>query len=190
MNVSLSLNLKAILAVTLVTINAIGVFGIVSSRRDAEMLALQELRLQGTANALSLEAALASRRADLAFLSQSSPLTNAPVLLTTRDPITTRWRRLDIESSLLMFLEAHPEVERLVIRDSRGVPLVASGRRDGAPVLLRAEEYQKPAAAQSGYMVGSWPLGSSGGAPGILEAVHDVPRLLRIAVPGMSSQFT
>jgi len=178
-----------VLALALIIINAIGVWGIVSSRHNAETLAFEELRLQAKANALSLESVLASRRGDFIFLSQSPPLANARALLTTKDLITRKWGRLDVEGSLLLFLVAHPEVERLVIRDSQSLPLVVAGRRDGAPVLLPVQEYTKPTPPQMGSLAGSWPLRSSEDQPGSLETVLDVSALLKIAVPGMSSAF-
>jgi signal transduction histidine kinase len=179
----------AILLAALLIINAAAVWGIVSSRRSAESLALQDLRLQTMAHARSLEAVLSSRRGDFIFLSQSSPLADAPSSLASRDPISRRWGRLDIEGSLLFFLAAHPEVERLVIRDSNLRPLVAAGRRDEAPVLLSTRDYLEPAAPKDGYLVGSWPLGSSSEDRGKLEAVLHVADLLKIAAPGIGPQF-
>ena len=98
----------------LAAINAVAVWSILASRRSAEAVALQDLRLQATAYARSLEAVLSSRRGDFIFLSQSSPLSNAPSLGSSGDPMMRRWGRLDIEGSLLLFLAAHPEVERVV----------------------------------------------------------------------------
>ncbi len=179
-----------ILALALITINAIGIWDIVSSRRNADSLALEELKLQAKANALSVEAVIFSRRGDFVFLSQSSPLATAPTALTVKDPIARKWGRLEIEGSLLLFMVAHPEVERLVVRTPQSSPLVVAGRRDGAPVLLPIHGFEKPTPPQRGLLVGSWPLGSAAGQQGTLEAVLDVSSLLQIAVPAMSSQFS
>ena len=177
-----------LLALALITINSIGVWDIVSSRHSVETLAIDELKLEVKANALSVEAVLASRRGDFIFLSQSKPLAAAPALLADENPIARRWGRLDVEGSLLLFLVAHPEVERLVIRDAHSAPLVAAGRRGGAPVLLPPGECSVPASSGPGVLVGSWPLG--GGVAGTLEAVLDVASVVRTAVPGMSPQFS
>jgi signal transduction histidine kinase len=184
-----TVKVTAILLAALVIINAAAVWGIVSSRRSAENLALQDLRLQTMAHARSLEAVLSSRRGDFIFLSQSPPLADAPSSLANRDPMSRRWGRLDIEGSLLFFLAAHPEVERLVIRDSNLRPLIVAGRRDEAPVLFPIQNYLEPAVSREGYLVGSWPLGSAAEDRGRLEAVLHVEDLLKIAAPGIGSQF-
>jgi signal transduction histidine kinase len=184
-----SIKVMTVLGLALVVINAIGIWDIVSSKRNAETLALQELKLQAMANALSIESILSSRRGDFIFLSQSKPIGDAPSVLSDENPITRRWGRLDVEGSLLLFLVAHAEVERLIIRDSRSRPLVVAGRRDGAPVLLPAREYIEPARSREGILVGSWPLRAAQGEPGTLETVMDVTALLKTAVPGLSPQF-
>ncbi len=184
-----SVKVMAILLAALLIINAAAVWGIVSSRRSAESLALQELRLQTLAHARSIEAVLSSRRGDFIFLSQSSPLAEAPSAVSHRDLISRRWGRLDIEGSLLLFIAAHPEVDLLVIRNSRQQPLVVAGRRKEAPVLLPVGDFTNPTAPRDGLLVGSWPLGSSTGERGSLEAVLDVADLLKIAAPGMGPQF-
>ena len=181
----------SVVFLALVLINVVAVWGILSSRRSAQALAMEDLRLQTTAYARSLEAVLSSRRGDFIFLSQSPPLANAPVSLAANDPIAVRWRRLDIEGSLLLFLAAHPEVVRLVLRDSGGQPLVAAGRREGAPVLLPARDYPRSARSGDGCLVGSWPLRASvGDNPGELETVVEISKLLEIAVPGMGQQYS
>ncbi len=184
-----SVKVMAILLAALLIINAAAVWGIVSSRRSAESLALQDLQLQTLAHARALEAVLSSRRGDFIFLSQSSPLADAPSSLANRDPVSRRWGRLDIEGSLLLFIAAHPEVDLLVIRDSHLEPLLVAGRRNEAPALLPAKDYVQPAGPRDGYLVGSWPLGSLGGDRGRLEAVLDVADLLKIAAPGIGPQF-
>src|SRR5262245_26060976 len=114
------LSIKAMtgLLLALLLINAVTIWELVSSFRSVEDIAYQDLRLQTMANAKSLEAVLASRRGDFIFLSQSPPLADAPVSLSAKNPISRKWSRLDIEGSVLLFLVAHPDVDRLVIRDS------------------------------------------------------------------------
>lgn len=184
-----SVKVMIVLLAALLIINAAAVWGIVSSRRSAESLALQDLRLQTMAHARSLEAVLSSRRGDFIFLSQTSPLADAPFSLASSDPISRKWGRLDIEGSLLLFIAAHPEVELLVIRDSRLQPLVVAGRRKGAPALLPILDYREPLAPREGFLAGSWPLGSATEQRGRLEAVLGIADLLKIAAPGIGPQF-
>jgi len=185
-----SVKVMALLLAALLIINGAAVWGIVSARRSAESLALQDLQLQATAHARSLEAVLSTRRGDLIFLSRTSPLAEAPASLVNRDPVTLRWGRLDIEGSLLLFLAAHPEVTLLVIRDSRSRPLVVAGRHGNAPVLLPEKDFVRPAVSADGILAGSWPLGISEENRGRLEATLDVAELLKIAAPGIGPQFT
>ncbi|HYK90565.1 MAG TPA: histidine kinase dimerization/phospho-acceptor domain-containing protein, partial [Acidobacteriota bacterium] len=178
------------LALPLFAINAVGIWGIIASKRNAEALALEELRLQANANAMSVEAVLSSRRGDFIFLSQSPPLADALEELRNANPIARKWGRLDVEGTLLLFLAAHPEVERLVIRNSRSEPMVVAGRRDGAPVLLPIRESAERTPVTDGLLVSSWPLRAApSGQTGSLETVLNVSALLRVAVPGMPSQF-
>ncbi len=177
-----------VLFLALVIINMAAIWGIISARRSAEAIALQDLRFQTTAHARSLEAFLSSRRGDFIFLSQSSPLAGALSSLKSQDPITRKWGRLDIEGSLLLFLAGHPEVERLIIRDSLLQTLLASGRRGGAPALLPARELAEIPLKQEGLLVGSWPLRFSDGT-GSLVAVIDISTLLKYAVPGFGPPF-
>ena len=185
-----SVKVVALLLAALLIINSAAVWGIVSTRRSAEALALQDLQLQAVAHARSLEAVLSSRRGDFIFLSRTSPLADAPASLARRDPVSRRWGRLDIEGSLLLFLAAHPEVTLLVIRDAHERPLVVAGRRGGAPVLLPAKDFAEPAVSKDGSLAGSWPLGISEEYRGWLEATLNVAELLKIAAPGIGSQFS
>ncbi len=180
----------SVLVLALVVINAVAIWSIVSSRKSAEQIAIQDLALQTTAHARSLEAVLSSRRGDLIFLSQSPPIANALMLATSQDPVNQRWSRLDIEGSLLLFLAAHSEVIRMVIRDAQDRPILAAGQRDGAPALLPANEFPQPAHTGPGLLVGSWPIRSADSRPGKLETVLSVARLLETAVPGLGPQFS
>jgi len=176
-----------VLLLALVTINAAAVWVIVTSRKSAEAVAEKDLQLRVTANARSIEGILSSRRGDLIFLSQSSPLVNAPVSLSAPDPIARRRSRLDIESTLLLFMASHQELDRLVIRDGTGSPLVAVGRRESTPVLLDAKEYPDPEDPREGLLTGCWPVR---GTAGSLETIINVERLLSTAAPGIDPQFT
>ena len=177
------------LLLALLIINAAAVWVILASRRNAEGIVSKDFESQVVAHARAVEAALETRRGDFVFLSQSSPLANAPAVVSSPDPLTRRWGQLDIQGSLLLFLAAHPEVERLVVRDESGSAMTAAGRRDGVPVLLPARGIPDADARKQGRLVGTWPLRTGTGASGTLEAVVDVARLLRVAAPGIGPQF-
>src|SRR5262245_58201637 len=131
-----SIKVMTALIVALMLINAVAIWELISALGSAESIALQDLRLQTTAHARSLEAVLASRRGDFIFLSQSPPIGDALAFLSSKNPISRKWGRLDLEGSLLLFLVGHADVERLVIRDAASRPLMVAGRREGVPVLL------------------------------------------------------
>src|SRR5262245_17804104 len=112
-----TLRLVALPFAALLAINAAAAWQIFSSRRSARELTLRDQTLQTKADARTLEAVLASRRADLIFLSQSAPMSDALAVLADRNPMVSRWRRLDIQGTLLLFLGAHPEVATIRLSD-------------------------------------------------------------------------
>jgi signal transduction histidine kinase len=57
-------------------------------------------------------------------------------------------------------------------------------------VLLPAREYATPQRDSPGYLVGEWKLGAEDGYPGELETVVNISELLKVAAPGMGSQFS
>jgi signal transduction histidine kinase len=119
----------------MVAINVGGIGGIAMARRGLMEEAGRALELETAARARSIESALASTRADLAFLTGSPIFFGLETALGSRDPGEARWRRLDAEGSLLLFLRGHPEVTHLLARSQAGAPLVEAGRRGGVPVL-------------------------------------------------------
>jgi signal transduction histidine kinase len=118
-----------------VGINVAGITAITQARRAAREEAAKGLRLQTEAWARSLESALASIRADLAFLTGSPTFFGLEGAMASRDPALARFRRLEAEGALLLFLRAHPEVARLSARSAEDAVLVQAGRRGGVPVL-------------------------------------------------------
>ncbi len=172
--------LTAVLMVAVLAVNAAAVWGIVAARRSAQEAAQAELALSTAAHARSLEAVLATLRGDLIFLSQSPPLVRYPETAGEVDPLVRRWGRLDVEGTLLLFLQAHPAVERLVMRDPGGEVLAAAGRREGAPALLAPEAAGAPG-------VGGWPSEWPVGAPDQPSATLSVSigpdLLLALAAP-------
>lgn len=190
----------ALLLAVVLTVNGVAVWGILSARDEARAMALQELALQTDAHARALEAALATLRGDFIFLSYSPPLSRAPAAVAGEDPVTRRWSRLAIEGSLILFLEAHPSIERIQVRTVPGGTLVSAGRRQGMPVLLapRGELTADPDGA--GRLVrASWPIGAAAGdataraaepESGAIEALIDPLRLLASTAPGLAGRLT
>src|SRR5437773_2250536 len=135
--------LTGLLVAAILAINVAGLGGIALARRGALEEAERVLRLETAARARTLESLLASARADLAFLTSSPVFFGLESALASRDPRESRWRRLEAEGALLLFLRGHPEAARLAARSDRGAVLVAAGRRGGVPVLW------KPAAVEA-----------------------------------------
>ncbi len=127
--------LTAALAGAVVAINVAGIGTIAVARRGALDEAARSLRLETGARARSIESVLASTRADLAFMTGSPTFFGLETALGSRDPREVRWRRLEAEGALLLFLRGHPEVTHLLARSEEGAPLVEVGRRGGVPVL-------------------------------------------------------
>ena len=176
----------------LLAVNAVAVGGILSARDGARREALNELELQTEVHARSLEASLAGLRGDLLFLSQSPPLTRTLPSPARDDPMARRWRRLDVEGTLVLFLAAHPAVERLVVRDRERRATAVAGRRGGAPVVLSPTAAADPAAAAEATVAGRWPLSGvgGGGAEGVLEATVSLAAVLAEAAPGLEARLT
>ena len=183
-----TLRLVALPFAALLAINAAAAWQIFSSRRSARDLTFRDLTLQTQADARTLEAVLASRRADLIFLSQSAPLSDALAVLADRNPTVSRWRRLDIQGALLLFLAAHPEVATIRLSDERSEPVLAVGRRQGAPIVLSpASAGQAPDPGR--FFVGIWPLGPTAEQGGTIEAALDSTQLLATVAPGMAASY-
>lgn len=184
----------ALLLAVVLTVNGVAVWGILSAREEARGMALQELALQTDAHARALEAALATLRGDFIFLSYSPPLSRAPAALSGSDPVTRRWSRLAIEGSLILFLEAHPSVERIQVRTAPGGTLLSAGRRQGMPVLLPPRGELAAGSEGAGRLVRmTWPLGAIAGTAdgdgGAIEALVDPVRLLSSIAPGLGGRL-
>ncbi|HEV7499308.1 MAG TPA: hypothetical protein VGQ33_04850, partial [Vicinamibacteria bacterium] len=120
---------------TIVAVNAAGLWSIRAARRAAAEEAARLFRAGMDRRVGALEDLLAGTRADLVFLSGSPLVTN---VLGARDRTSTPQppaQRDVTESALLLFLRAHPEVTRLAVRNAAGEPLVLVGRRGGVPIL-------------------------------------------------------
>src|SRR5436190_22416153 len=135
--------LTAVAVLAAIAINVAGIGAIAVAQRGVVEEARRLLRLETEARAGALESVLASTRADLAFLTGSPVFFGLESALVSRDPREARWRRLEAEGALLLFLRGHAETAHLAARSDPGVVLVAAGRRGGVPVLW------KPAAVEA-----------------------------------------
>jgi signal transduction histidine kinase len=167
------------LAAGLLAINAFAIWEIVAAGRGARRQAERELELRTTGQGRALEALLANLRGDLVYLTRSAPLSSPASPRWSDDPVARRWRRLDLEGALLLFAEAHPAVEALVLRDGGEVRVVV-GRRAGVPLVLPAAEAASEEAT-AGLTRGEWALPGPGAAR--LEAWIEPGRLLRSIEP-------
>src|SRR5262245_12635255 len=139
--------LTAAVVVAAVAINLAGIGAIAVAQRGVFEETRRLLRLEAEARAGTLEGVLASIRADLAFLTGSPIFFGLESALGSRDPREARWRRLEAEGALLLFLRGHPEASHLAARSADGAVLVAAGRRGGIPVLWKPGDV--PAIAQA-----------------------------------------
>ena len=164
-----------------------GLGGIALARRGALEEAERVLRLETAARARTLESLLASARADLAFLTSSPVFFGLESALASRDPRESRWRRLEAEGALLLFLRGHPEVIHLLARSQKGEPLLEAARRGGVPVLWVSSTATRSAAPSRQVDAPGHPLTShftpkegerSVAGTVVLEATLDAARLL------------
>jgi len=118
-----------------VAINIAGIWSLAVARRGLQEDAGRLLNLETGERARGLEATLARTRGELAFMAGSPVLFDLESALGSRDPSLARWRRLEAEGAVLLFLRAHPEVMRAEVQGSGGRPLLEAARRGGVPVL-------------------------------------------------------
>lgn len=170
-------------------IQGLALWGILSAAEEAGRAARRDQALQVDAAARSLESALATRRNDLVLLTQTPPFRTALRDLGSTNPIARRWQRLEMESTLLLFLSGRPEIQWLSFQDGDHRPFLQVGRRDGAPVLLPLDPPLGSASEEnldSTLLFGSWPLGTEAGL-GSLRAAVDLGSLVseRAALGGL-----
>jgi len=135
--------LTAVAVLAVIAINLAGIGAIAVAQRGVMDEARRLLRLETEARAGGVESVLASTRADLAFLTGSPTFFGLESALVSRDPREARWRRLEADGALLLFLRGHPETARLMARSDRGTVLVAAGRRGGIPVIWNPAETER-----------------------------------------------
>jgi signal transduction histidine kinase len=131
--------LTVLSSTAVVAINLAGIWEIAEARRDLRHGSQRVLSLETTDLAHAIESRLAQARADLAFMTGSPVFFDLEAALESRNPTVARWRRLEAEGALLLFLRAHPEIMRAVIRSPRGQPLLEAARRGGIPVLWTSD---------------------------------------------------
>jgi signal transduction histidine kinase len=175
--------LTAFCVTAVVAINVAGISGIALARRGALDEAERFLRLETAGRARGMESLLASTRADLVFLTGSHVFRGLESALGSRDPRMARWRRLEAEGALLLFLRGHPEVTHLVARSTAGEPLIEAARRGGVPVLWMSSPSQgqersprKSVDPVQGPITGRWGRLDPGGIT--LETTLDAAKLL------------
>jgi len=184
---------------TVIAINLAGVGSIAVARRGALDEAERDLRLKTSASARAMESLLASSRADLAFLTGSPVFFGLSSALASRDPREARWRRLEAEGALLLFLRTHIEVTHLLARSDSGNPLVEAARRGGVPVLWRSPAASPLPAGRRGVDPAKRPITGAftfGAGPrslrqaATLEATVDAAKLLSFSQPLEDSSRT
>jgi signal transduction histidine kinase len=136
--------LTALAVAAVLAVNVAGVIEIAAARREALDEATQLLQLGTAGRAREIESILAGTRADLAFLTASSIFFDLESALASDDPTEARWRRLEAEGTLLLFLRGHPEVSHLVTHATDGKPLLEVARRGGIPVLWTSTDAEMP----------------------------------------------
>lgn len=176
-----------LLLLALLGLNGAAVAGLWAARHSAQEAALDDLRLQTLAQARALEVTLAALRGDLIFLTQAPPLGHGLIGFDSPDPTVRRWSRRDVEGAVLLFLETHAALDRLVVSDSAGRPQVVAGRREGAPILLRTEALANAAAPSS--FEARWRLGGTLADQGRLDIGLEPQRLLADAAPDFRGEL-
>ena len=176
------------LAILLLLINAIALLRIAGARQEAERVARAQHEATTTLDARAVAAACGSLRADFLFLANGLAQIGVPVRLADENAFVARWTRLDAEGRILVFLQAHREVERLVVTDAAGNPVVVTGRRGGAPILLPPATGTDVSAGSRRAKPFRWPIGSGAEPDAWLDAWVDPDRLLARAVPGATER--
>jgi signal transduction histidine kinase len=122
----------------LLAVNLVAVFGLVSSRRDVRAALAEQRALETRADARTFEALLAQLHADLAFLARTAPLATMAGLAASEeesDPVRRRWARLDVESSLLLFLQSRPAVRQVTVTAAEDELRAVARWEEGVPQL-------------------------------------------------------
>jgi signal transduction histidine kinase len=169
----------------LLAINGMAGAAVFLARRGAQQEAARGLALQTTIDARSVEAALADLRTDLVFVARSPTFARAVQGATEADPVAARWSRLDVETTLLLFLEGQSALGEITVGDAGGEARHRVGRSGGAPVVL------PPAAdgAARGDPSLRLEVGEPAAAGTVLEATLRPADLLAAMAPGVADRL-
>src|SRR5262245_46266125 len=133
--------LTGLCVAAVLAVNVAGIVEIAFTRRGARDEAARLFRLETAARAGSIESALSSSRADLAFLTGSSAISRLEGVdrgAESGDAAATR-SLVAAEAALLVFLHGHLEVKRLVVMKGKDRLFIETGRRGGVPILWLSE---------------------------------------------------
>jgi len=182
------LSAAVLLLVLIATINAVAIWGMISSRSSARTAALKELELQTLADVRAVETVFAALRRDLRFLAGSPPFSHLFSALEETDPMVRRWSRLEVEATLLLFLEGQPAIERLALVGPEGEVHLVAGRRAGVPVVL-AGDAAKPVVGAGDLVYGRWALSDTAAPMGWLEVWLDPRSAVTAANPELAGRI-
>jgi signal transduction histidine kinase len=163
-------------------VNALAIAGVVSARKSAHEAAVQDLRLQTEANAVALEAVVAALRRDLVGLARA-PAVHALLVAFDGDTDASAAARAAAERAVTTFVQGHPSVVAIALRDNSGSPLVLAARRDGAVVVLPAASDPPAPIAAPELIVAQLPVAGRVRERGLLEVWVARHLLVEAAAP-------
>ena len=133
--------LTGLCVAAVLAVNVAGIVEIAFTRRGARDEAARLFRLETAARAGSIESALSSSRADLAFLTGSSAISRLEGVDRGAESVDAAATRslVAAEAALLVFLHGHLEVKRLVVMKGKDRLFIETGRRGGVPILWLSE---------------------------------------------------
>jgi signal transduction histidine kinase len=176
------------LGVLLLTINGLALYRIAGARKDAERAARAQHEAATVLDARAVEATCGSLRDDFLYLTNGLSQLGIPARLAVDNAFVARWTRLDAEGRILVFLQSHEEVERIVVTVSVDRPVIVTGRRGGAPIVLPPASPLDAAIVSRRSEPSQWPIGSTAQPSAWLRGWVDPDRLLARAVPGAAER--
>lgn len=158
----------------LVLLNGAAIREIIAARDEARRLARHEIELRLEERGQAYRARLANLRADVRALLESPPLNLVSERLASADPLVRRWARLDVEGTLVLFVQSRPALRELWLSTGDEAAPVKVGRREGAVVVLDPAHAAPRQAADWRASQGSFQLGQDAWA----RAWVDLGRIL------------
>ena len=120
-----------ILGVLVLVVGALGIFGLIAAQGDAAEALRQTQELQLRADARTFEALLAQQYGRLEFLLDQL---TGPAADHASAPMSRLWERINLEGTLLRYLDTNPPVVRLRVSANDAARALAE-RDEGVPVL-------------------------------------------------------